>query len=168
MSEIALAADLKISKQEAKNLMDDYFSSFPNIKGLLTALGNYGTRNGFIRTPAPLRRKRYFPYWKGTDTSSYLMGKIDRASKNAPIQGFSADITKIAMVKMRRFINDNNVRDHIKLFQQVHDQIDSMSIDAWRDDWAKTVTRLMEEAASMCLGNDLLKTDTEISIKWQK
>lgn len=87
MSEIALSSDLGISTAEAKQLMEDYFNSFPAIKGLLQALGHFGTQNGFIRTPAPMRRKRYFPYWKGEATSSYLMGKIERASKNMPIQG---------------------------------------------------------------------------------
>lgn len=169
MSEIALSADLKITTGEAKTLMEDYFGSFPKIKGLLDALGLYGQQNGFTRTPQPMRRKRYFPYWKGYhQTSSYMLGKIDRASKNSPIQGLSADMTKIALVLLRRKINQAKVRDRVKLFAQVHDQIDSICEDNLKEFWAKIVTDTLELAAKICLKNDLLKTDTEISKVWQK
>lgn len=168
MSEMALSADLKITTAEAKTLMDDYFSAFPKIKGLLDAFGFFGTNHGFIRTPKPMSRKRYFPYWKGSNTSKFLMGKIERASKNMPIQGLAADMTKIALVLLRRKIDAAKVRDKVKLFMQVHDQLDSICINPFIKFWVPVVTETMELAARICLGNDLLKTDTETSEKWQK
>lgn len=168
MSEIALSADLDISKQEALEIMDLYFSSFPRIKGMLEALGYFGKMNGFIRTPKPLRRKRYFPYWRGEATSKTVMNAIIRASKNAPIQGCAADMTKIALIRLRRRINDANMRDWVKLFMQVHDQVDSICHPDIVDEWSPVVTYEMEEAAKLCLGNDLLKTDTEVSDLWKK
>jgi DNA polymerase I-like protein with 3'-5' exonuclease and polymerase domains len=69
---------------EAEELFEDYFNAFPKIKGTLDAFGNFGKMNGFIRTIAPFRRKRYFPYWKGEDTPKGLLGQIERASKNMP------------------------------------------------------------------------------------
>ena len=168
MSEIALAGKLKITKAEAKALILEYFSSFPSISGTLKSFGAFGRVNGFIRTVGPLRRKRYFPYWKGTDTSDILLGKIERASMNAPFQGTAADMTKIALVLLRRKINELGLRDSIKLFMQVHDQIDTICKDELIEFWQPIVTSTMELAAKICLGNDLLKTDTQVSKLWQK
>ena len=84
LSPKGLSADLDITLDEAEKLFADYFNAFPNIKGLLDSFGNYGKLNGFIRTVAPFRRKRYFPYWRGLETTKTLLGQIERASKNMP------------------------------------------------------------------------------------
>lgn len=84
LSSKGLAADLGISIEEADEKYDAFYAAFPKIKGTLEAFGNFGRMNGFIRTIAPFRRKRYFPYWKGEDTPKGLLGQIERASKNMP------------------------------------------------------------------------------------
>lgn len=84
LSEVGLSADLDITVDEAAALFKKYFQKFPRIHGLLDAFGKYGTSHGFIRTIAPFRRKRYFPYWKGPETPRGLLGQIERASKNMP------------------------------------------------------------------------------------
>lgn len=81
---------------------------------------------------------------------------------------FSADMTKIALVLLRREINKNNLRDRVKLFMQVHDQIDSICVDALVDYWNQVVKVVMEYAAEICLKNKLLKTDVEVSKLWKK
>lgn len=168
MSAKGLSGKLRIGLREAENLIKDYFSAFPSIQGTLNAFGNYGIMNGYIRTPAPMRRKRYFPYWKGEETPKGLVGKITRASMNTPIQGFSADMTKIALILLRRYINENNLRDKVKLFMQVHDQIDTITHKDFSEEWGKILKSKMEEAATICLGNTLLKADEQISEVWQK
>ena len=168
MSAKGLSGKLRIDLKEAEGLIKDYFNAFPSIQGTLNAFGNYGIMNGYIRTPAPMRRKRYFPYWKGEETPKGLMGKITRASMNTPIQGFSADMTKIALILLRRYINENNLRDKVKLFMQVHDQIDTITHKDFSEEWGKILKSKMEEAATICLGNTLLKADEQISEVWQK
>ncbi len=168
MSAVGLSIKLDIEVDEAKVLIEDYFRAFPKIKGLLEALGYYGKTHGYIRTGNPMRRKRYFPYWRGDVTPRGLMGQIERASKNSPIQGLAADMTKIAMVRLRRRINAANARDIVRPFMQVHDQIDMMCRNDIIDFWKKVHSEEMEIAAEICLGNKLLKTDTQVSEKWQK
>ena len=163
-----LAADLDITLAAAEELMESYFKAFPNIKDVLTGFGNYGKSNGFICTVGPMRRKRFFPYWNGYQTKPYLMGAIERASKNMPIQGTSADMVKISLIRLRRIINKHKLRDKVQLFAQVHDEIAYAVVDELAEKWAATVTKVMEDAAKECLGNDLLKTDTTISKLWEK
>jgi len=168
MSAKGLSGKLKITLIEAESLIKAYFLSFPSIQGTLNAFGNYGLMNGFIRTPAPMRRKRYFPYWKGEETPKGLAGKISRASMNAPVQGFSADMIKIALILMRRYINNNNLRDVVKLFMQVHDQIDAITTKDVSERWSVIHKQIMEQAAEICLKNTLLKSEVKISDKWEK
>ena len=166
LSPKGLAADLQIPLEEAESLFQKYFIAFPNIGGLLDSLGNYGTNNGFIRTVAPFRRKRYFPYWKGAQTPKNLLGLIDRASKNTPIQGSSSDIVKIALIMLRKWINSNNLRSKVQLFLQLHDEIAASCHESMAETVSNMVTICMERAAEIVLNNTLLKAEVEISDTW--
>lgn len=97
MGEMKLAATLKITLQEAKNLTAQYFKAFPKIGGVLKFLNDFGIKNGYSKTPAPFFRKRWYPFWKlsqykipyhlnGVEYDSNL-GAIGRQSANHPIQG---------------------------------------------------------------------------------
>lgn len=166
LSPVGLSADLNITLDEAEALFKKYFQKFPRIHNLLDSFGKFGVTNGYIRTVAPFRRKRYFPYWKGTDTAKNLLGQIERASKNTPIQGTSADMVKIALIKMRRWINKNNYRDVIQMFVQVHDEINLIAKNDYAEEAAKVLGQIMRDAATIVLNNDLLKADSEIRDLW--
>lgn len=163
-----LADTLDISIKEASELIDKYFTTFPNIKAFLEMLGRFGKMNGYIRTFKPFKRKRFFDYWEGHNTPPKEMGMIERASKNTPIQGASADMTKLALVKIHNHIKDNNLRDKVKIVMTVHDQIDTICKEDIAEEWAKTMTDLMEQAAVTIVTNGLLKADTNISKTWEK
>lgn len=161
-----LAADLNISLQEAEELFNKYFEAFPNIKALLDSYGNFGKLNGYIRTIAPWRRKRYYPYWRGADTAKNMLAQIERASKNMPIQGSSSDMVKIALIEMRRWINKNDLRDSVRLYSQVHDEISVSCKDALIPEVKAQLQFVMEKAAEVCLGNTLLKVEIQDSKTW--
>lgn len=163
-----LSDTLDISVKEASELIDKYFTAFPNIKQFLDMLGKFGKINGYIRTFKPFKRKRFFDYWEGRNTPPKEMGMIERASKNTPIQGASADMTKLALVKIHNYIKDNNLQNDIKIVMTVHDQIDTICREELAPRWEKEMTRLMEEAALTIVTNGLLKADTNISKTWEK
>ena len=166
LSAKGLAADLSISIEEAEVKFNAFYAAFPKIKGTLDAFGAYGTNNGFIRTIAPFRRKRYFPYWKGPQTPKNLLGQIERASKNAPIQGCNADFCKMSLIMLRKWINSNGLRDKVCLYLQLHDEIAiSCHKDVAELVLSKTV-EVMEYAAEYVLKNKLLKVEAEISDTW--
>lgn len=178
MSQFKLAATLKISVKQAEELIERYFRTFPKIHGKLTALGRFAIRNGFIMTLAPYFRKRWYPMWdqvkhlvdyhiEGIQHNS-LLGSIERTGKNTPIQGGSADMTKLALVLVRREINQNNLRDTVKLVMQVHDQVTTLSKQHYAEQWKVRLTELMEQAAKVIIPSGLLKAESSISERWQK
>ena len=123
-----------------------------------------------IKTFPPYRRKRWFPTWypKMWDsiTAKMELGSIERASKNTPIQGASADMTKLALIYIRNHIRKFNLP--VKIVMTVHDQIDTICKVDYADDWKYQMTELMEQAALKVVTNGLLKADTNISKSWEK
>jgi len=171
MGPFKLADTLQISKGEAEALIEKYFTEFPNIRDFLTKLGTFGTRNGYIRTFKPFKRRRWFDTWypKIWDDRSSLQefGSIERASKNTPIQGSSADMTKLALIYIYEEIKQHWKGD-VKIVMTVHDQIDTVCRQEIADKWAVRMTELMEKAAIKIIPNGLLKADTNISATWEK
>lgn len=178
MSQFKLSATLKITVKEAEALIDKYFKTFPAIKGKLTTLGHYAIIKGHILTLKPYFRIRWYPTWdrvrqhvdyhiKGIQYNS-LLGSIERTGKNTPIQGSSADMTKLALVLVRREINQNKLRGTVKLVMQVHDQITTSSKKHFAEQWKVKLTELMEQAAKVIIPSGLLKAEVGITERWQK
>lgn len=178
MGAAKLSRSMGSTLPEAEKLIEDYFKVFPKIGGVLKYFGNFGVRNGYIKTIAPFFRRRYFPEWKdavhninyhlmGVDYDP-ILGAIERQSKNVPIQGSSADSVKVILFLVRRFINDNRLRDKIKLVCQIHDALDSVCVEELQDWWKGKLTELMEEGAKFIITNGLLKAETSISPFWSK
>jgi DNA polymerase I len=165
-----LSDTLQISTEDAESLIEKYFSVFPSIKKFLEPLGNYGKKHGHIKTFAPYRRIRWFDEWfPGIETrydKKKELGTIERASKNTPIQGTGADMTKLALVLIRAYIRDNNL--NVKIVMTVHDQIDTVCHKDFAVEWAEKLRNLMEDAAKQVLNTDLLKADPNITDKWEK
>lgn len=172
-----LASTMQIDKKEAERLISKYFTVFPGIKQKLTQLGMFGMSRGYIITPPPFNRRRWFAHGPSADfqvlahvngTYNTDLGTIDRASKNTPIQGGSGDITKLALVYIRNYIYDNNISDKVKVVMQVHDQIDTICHKDYAEVWQKQMTILMEDAAKVVIPSGLLTSETNISDKWEK
>ena len=165
-----LADTLNISKKDAKQLIEDYFTAFPNIKGFLEKLANFGKQYGYIKTFPPFNRRRWFVNWYpkiwSDESASMEMSSIERASKNTPIQGASADMTKLALVYIYEYLADKQLP--VKVVMTVHDQIDTICKDSYVESWSKTLTYLMEKAAKKVVTNGLLKADVNISKVWEK
>ena len=166
MSEFKLADTLNITVDEAKKMIHKYFTVFPSIKKFLKQLGNFGKTNGFIRTYAPYKRIRWFENWETAKYDYKILGSIERASKNTPIQGTGADMTKLALTKVRYTIRKHNYP--VKLVMTVHDQIDTICKKEFSEQWSNILKELMEESALHIIDNGLLKSDTNITKQWQK
>jgi len=161
-----LADTLLISIKEAERLIAKYFTAFPAIKNFLESLGNYGKQNGHIKTYAPYRRIRWFDAWDGDKTDKAMMGKIERASKNTPIQGSGADMCKSALIMVRDHIYENDLP--VKLVMTVHDQIDTIVHESYAHTWCKELREIMEKSTLDIIPSGLLKAETEISTVWKK
>ena len=165
-----LADTLDINTKAAEVLINKYFDAFPAIGGFLDKLGSFGKKYGYIKTFPPYNRRRWFPTWYPRiyqeKSQAFELGSIERASKNTPIQGASADMTKKAMILIRDFIKLHNAP--VKIVMTVHDQVDTICREDYAQEWVGEMTRLMEQAALEVVTNGLLKADTNISKSWQK
>ena len=165
-----LSDTLNISVDGAKELIEKYFQAFPAIKGFLEKLGNFGKKYGYIKTFPPYNRKRWFSSWYpkiwNNKSSMMELGSIERASKNTPIQGASADMTKRALILMREYIKMNDAP--VKLVMTVHDQIDTICKNEYVEEWSKDMKHLMEVAANEIVTNGLLKAEVTVSGCWEK
>jgi DNA polymerase-1 len=162
-----LSHTVEITMGEAKKLMEAYFKAFPSIKAFLERLGNFGVKKGYSRTFPPYNRKRFYPYWRGDGSMENKMrGMIERASKNHPIQGTSADITKLAMGLIREDIRGNSLP--VKMVMTVHDEVTTICKKEFAEEWKARMTGHMEAAAKRVIKNGLLKSDTQITDKWSK
>ena len=171
MGPFKLAETLSISQDAALELIEKYFTEFPNIRAFLEKLGQYGKDKGFICTFRPFLRRRWFSDWyPGMQYSKGKMrelGAIERASKNTPIQGSSADMTKLALIYVYNEIQES-WSDSVKIVMTVHDQIDTICREDVTEAWKIRMTELMEKAAKVIIPNSLLKADTNISQTWEK
>ncbi len=117
ISDFALARQLKIPQSEAKSLKENYFSRFPGVKEYLDDTITFAREKGYVQTL--LGRKRWIP-----DINARIFQfrqAAERAAANMPIQGSSADIMKLAMIDVWKFLETEKPRT--KLLLQVHDEL---------------------------------------------
>ncbi len=117
ISAFGLSQNLGCSRTEASKLIDDYFHSFPSIRAWIDATLADARRNGYVETL--FGRRRYVP-----DVSSgnaTVRAFAERNAVNAPIQGTSADIIKMAMVEVDRRLQDKGMQSRMVL--QIHDEL---------------------------------------------
>ena len=117
ISAFGLAERLGISRSEAKQLIDDYFASFPKVKEYIEQCKATARGNGYVETV--LHRRRYLPDILSHNAN--VRGFAERNAVNAPIQGSAADIIKIAMINIDRRMTELGLKSTMML--QVHDEL---------------------------------------------
>lgn len=117
ISSFGLAQRLGVSRQEAQDIIDGYFESFPAIKSFISDTIKGARENGYVETLFGRRR-----YIRDINAGNANMRAVaERNAVNAPIQGTSADIIKIAMIRIDRQLRERNLRS--KMVLQIHDEL---------------------------------------------
>jgi len=116
-SSFGLAQTLKISRTEAKNYIDKYFTRFANIKNFLDTLKEKAEQSGYAETFHG--RKRFLPDINSQNRT--IKAQAERMAINSPIQGTAADIIKLAMISIDKKIIEKNLKS--KMLLQVHDEL---------------------------------------------
>ena len=117
ISSFGLAQRLHISRAEAKKIIDDYFASFPAISSFIEDTLTSAKETGYVETI--FGRRRYLPdINSGNGTVRAL---AERTAVNAPIQGTSADIIKLAMINVSRRLESEGLKSRMVL--QIHDEL---------------------------------------------
>jgi DNA polymerase-1 len=138
ISAFGLADRLQIPQSEAKQLITDYFRSFPKISDYLNDTLDFAREHEYVETLMGRRRNIRDINAK----NGILRAAAERNAINAPIQGTAADLIKIAMVRIYQAMNERNMRS--KMILQVHDEL----IFDTHPDELETLTDLVREHMS--------------------
>lgn len=116
ISAFGLAERLKISRTDAKQLIDSYFETFPKVKHYMEKCIVEAKERGYVETM--YGRKRYLPDIQSANAT--VRGFAERNAINSPIQGSAADIIKVAMITIQNKLEGNF---KTKMILQVHDEL---------------------------------------------
>lgn len=113
----ALAEQTGLSRTEAKQMIEAYFETYPKLKEYMAEQVNKARQIGYVETI--LGRKRHL---KDINSNNFVVrGHAERNAVNAPVQGSAADIVKIAMIKIDRELEEQQLKT--KMLLQVHDEL---------------------------------------------
>lgn len=117
ISSFGLSQRLNIPRSESKQLIEDYFRSYPMVKEYMNSMTERAKKDGYVSTL--YGRKRYLP--DINSKNQVVRGLAERNAVNAPIQGSAADIIKVAMVCLYKRVNEEGLRS--RMVMQVHDEL---------------------------------------------
>ncbi len=117
LSAYGLSQQLKISTEEAKEQMEQYFARFGGVRDYLHDVVDQARKDGYTSTV--FGRRRYLPELDSSNRQ--VREAAERAALNAPIQGSAADIIKVAMINVDQAIKDAGLSSRMLL--QVHDEL---------------------------------------------
>ena len=140
LSAYGLAAQLKISTEEAKVQMEQYFARFGGVRDYLREVVDQARKDGYTSTV--LGRRRYLPELDSSNRQ--VREAAERAALNAPIQGSAADIIKVAMINVDKALKDAGLKSRMLL--QVHDELLFEVASGERDEVEKLVREQMGNA----------------------
>ena len=138
-----LAERLDISRDEARQLIDGYFETFPRVKDYMEQAKETARRQGYVTTL--LGRRRYLSDIKSANAT--VRGFAERNAINAPIQGTAADIIKVAMIRIFQRFQQEGIRS--KMILQVHDELNFSVVPEEKEKVEHIVLEEMQNAFEM-------------------
>ena len=143
ISAFGLAERMEVSRTEAKELIDNYFQTYPKVRTYMDSSIAAARERGYIETE--FHRRRYLP--DITSRNAVVRGYAERNAVNAPIQGTAADIIKLAMVRIDRRFQAEGIRS--KMILQVHDELNFSVLPEELEQVRRIVIEEMEAAYPM-------------------
>ena len=143
ISGFGLGENLEISPKDAKAFIDKYYEIYPGVKNYMDNIVMEAYRDGYVRTL--FNRKRVIEELQNKNFMIRQSG--ERIALNTPIQGTSADIMKIAMVKIFNEMKENNLKS--KMLLQVHDELIFDVIDSEKEVLERIVKSNMENCVKL-------------------
>ena len=117
MTAFRLSRDLKIPMSQAKDFITGYFDMYQGVQQYIEDIKAAAHRDGYVETLSGRRR-----YIAGIDSSDRMESQMaERMAVNTPVQGSAADLIKIAMIRIQKRINEENLP--LRMMLQVHDEL---------------------------------------------
>lgn len=145
MSEFRLSKDIGMSISEARDFINKYFETYPEVKTYMDEVVEICKKQGYVSTL--LNRKRYIPTIN--DKNFMVRQQAQRYAMNTPIQGTGADILKLAMIEVDKALKEKHLKSQMIL--QVHDEL---IFDVFEDE-LEEVMSLVKEKMENCIKMDV-------------
>lgn len=174
-SAYGIAVSNGLKQEEAQELIDLFYSSFPTLKELFQKAKTFGLENGYIITNPLVKTRRWFPEWveykkllnkKNSSKEEYrelskIKGSIERRSQNSIIQGSAAIMTKLALILIRDRLIQDGIRPTkgaiAKIILPIHDEIILEVKDGLEDKYSEVLKTCMERAGTfICKRVDII------------
>ena len=135
-----LAQRMNIDNREARQLIDDYFATFPKVQAYMEQAKETCRAKGYAETL--FHRRRYLPDILSANAT--VRGFAERNAINAPIQGSEADIIKVAMIRIHQRFQREGIRS--KMILQVHDELNFSVYPEEKEQVERIVIEEMQQA----------------------
>jgi DNA polymerase-1 len=152
----ALKDALGTDRKEAQIFYDNYFEQFPKIEGYLDGVIEEVKNNGYTTTL--FGRRRYFPGIRSP--LPFIKAMAERMAINAPIQGTSADLIKIAILRVDEYLTKHKLHDSVRLVLQVHDEL----VFEVKKDVEQKILDDVVEIMKKCIPDEFLKNKKNVPL----
>lgn len=157
ISDYGLSQNLNITRKEAGDFIERYFSVFSGVKQWMEEIVKQAKQDGFVATL--LNRRRYLPDIRSSNFN--LRSFAERTAMNTPIQGTAADVIKLAMIRMQDSLQEKGLKSRMLL--QVHDEL----VFEVPQDELEIMKKLVPEVMESALKLDVpLKADVNFGHTW--
>jgi DNA polymerase-1 len=157
MSDYGLEQATKLSREEASQFIALYFDRYPKVKAYLEATKEQARKLGYVQTV--MGRRRLIP--EINSSNRMVREAAERMAINAPVQGSSADIIKVAMINLHREMEKRNLKSRMLL--QIHDELLFEVPEEELGEMKSLVTELMPRAVELSVR---VKIDIKLGRNW--
>ena len=171
MSVFGFAQSAGIERDRAKKFIDDYMEKFSDVAKYIEKSKEDARKKGYAETL--FGRKRYLPELNSTNVM--VRNSAERMAINMPIQGTAADIIKIAMIKIDRWIDkyNNENKGAVKLLLQVHDELLFSVKEEYLEKASEDIKKIMENESLEIDGKKIvfsvpIKIDLKAGDNWEE
>jgi DNA polymerase-1 len=163
MGVTSLQKSIGTTRAEAQKFYDDYFKTFSTLANYLNDVKAETGRRGYTETFYGRRR-----YFEGINSKiPFIKAAAERMAINAPIQGTEADVIKLAMIEIDRYIVENKLEEDVFALLQVHDELVYEIRDARAEKVADEITKIMESVMDpKDTKGVILKAEAAIGENW--
>jgi DNA polymerase-1 len=155
MSDYGLEQATNLNREEAARFIALYFERYPKVKEYIEATKEQARKMGYVQTV--MGRRRFIP----NSPNRQVREAAERMAINAPVQGSSADIIKVAMVKLHREMGERKLKSKMPL--QIHDELVFEVPQEEMEEMKSLVVEIMTKAIELCVP---LKIDIKVGQNW--
>jgi len=157
MSDYGLEQATNLNREEAAQFISLYFEKYPKVKEYIEATKEQARKLGYVQTV--MGRRRSIP--EINSSNRQVREAAERMAINAPVQGTSADIIKVAMINLHREMERRNLKS--KMLLQIHDELLFEVPEEEVEEMKSLANELMSQAIKLCVP---LKIDTKLGKNW--